>query len=1605
MAENVNIKLDADIANFLARMKQAEKALKSFKREQGKTLASSKKGLSSGADDVDKFSSRIDGSFVAMRKHFDNFDKGTKMMGTGLLKFLGKGIKFTLIQLGLMSVALVAIHGAFLVGQGIMKGYQFIMKGLAGAAASAAIALSTAAAAVREQQAAMFAYKGGGMAQFGSGLNQTRVAMRSYATDASLAGLGTKNLQKAYAEMAKTMNSGQIAGSKGIYKSLQDFGAAGQDPGAAQEKIGALIATLNDAKKGYGDVAKAAKEISPEMEKALKDSKVKTKEGFKELLLSGELAKKGGVFGQFDAVSSTLIGQAKTFFALLKEQFADFGQQFLEPAKVAMQKIFKIIKDDFLRVTAELQVFGSSTFFDGLVSVVEKLSGFFVKLLREWLPQTKGMFGALGDWMNRFKRGWDEVLEKLRPFIEGAKVIEKTLKPILGVIGKEGAASFREFNNQLKLNEKNVVEFGERIADLLSSFFKLSTEFKKMFFEALPFINDMVKGLTQVFDMLRGILTKFTELGGATGGLMAFSIIARQMKGTKGGLLPSANTQTMNVGTLNVTNAPGLQKTPPSGQGPTNPGRPVSPQGRPYIPGGPGTMPPGTGGPFPFVPGTVYPRLQPQVPTNPQSPGLSSGAFAPPIAGYRTPGLGSGADGGGQLVDKRQRMSTNAARMYSIKTFYPRFKESIKGTLTGRGIDTSDGTGQFMGMRDRAAKGWQHIKNKDAMGALDNARMSGRNMRIGGQTLIRSAAEPAIGPGGLLDRSYGGMFEVDEKTGLPKENKDGKFISRSRLTGRAKEIDPNKTSMRMMRAGRLGSAVLGNEKAGITGINNSMGAKMGAGIGLSMMSQYAPEEMRGAMALGGTIGAFNPLAGLAVAGLGGAMKAQGAGSGALAGATGGAAIGTMIAPGVGTAIGAAIGGIGGFIMGGANKLKAQAKAARETMGTAIDGVAQALFSKRAMELARNAQILSEGGTVANRGAFEGTGAAFKQKLSGVSGGVDKAMAMGETDKTSYGRNIGGAALTGAAIGGTIGMIGGPIGVAIGAGIMGTIGAGIGALFSAGDFVKGLFGGDNKKAKAQAKALEEIYNKQEELGIKISEEQYKTMLKDKEASLKKFQTQFKVETEAGEMLDKTYTSRLDELEKITGKTRPELELMAQTMGVDLYDGTVKFNDVLTKLGLNIEKTAIQMRQANTDVFIKGGSEYEKMIEQIKAPMIYDEVIAALDAQMSGAGGASDIDILSATQKFGEASLSLMGGNPLLAYFDNLEQIGTKQDPGKLFQKGGAMEGQQDKYFTDKVTEAQGNARKSQITGFADIAAGQLATKLSANGMSIDQEALKGKILGMDRAKQEELLLKLQDGTFNMGQMTEGGSRESYGQAAERKFTSLFGGTEGLAISTRPEAKLDESANAMATATTDFKKAVEKLTGMSKDAFSLTPKSISAQTITATSITVNGKPVEGGDTSSSRGKGVGDTTSSRLSQTMARHASMDGMLSGKRTVTSSFRTFALGSPSSDHFTGRAIDLVGANLGQYKSLAEANGGFAEFHGRGGSRHLHVVPGPGAIGDTMAPVGAGASRGLPISNTGGGTSYFTININGSNSSPDEIANKVMAKLRDKERASRERG
>jgi hypothetical protein len=160
-------------------------------------------------------------------------------------------------------------------------------------------------------------------------------------------------------------------------------------------------------------------------------------------------------------------------------------------------------------------------------------------------------------------------------------------------------------------------------------------------------------------------------------------------------------------------------------------------------------------------------------------------------------------------------------------------------------------------------------------------------------------------------------------------------------------------------------------------------------------------------------------------------------------------------------------------------------------------------------------------------------------------------------------------------------------------------------------------------------------------------------------------------------------------------------------------------------------------------------------------------------------------------------------------------------------------------------------------------------------------------------------------------------------------------------------------------------------------------------------------ESPDTSTPRAGNIGDTTTSKLSQTMGRHAAMDGQLTGKRTVTSSLRDYALGSINSDHTTGSAYDLTGQNLGMYARMVHANGGFAEFHGTLGDRHLHVVPGPGAMGDAASPRSTGPTLTAPAP-SGGVTNYYSFEISGGDS--EAIANKVMEKIRQAERNSRER-
>jgi hypothetical protein len=153
----------------------------------------------------------------------------------------------------------------------------------------------------------------------------------------------------------------------------------------------------------------------------------------------------------------------------------------------------------------------------------------------------------------------------------------------------------------------------------------------------------------------------------------------------------------------------------------------------------------------------------------------------------------------------------------------------------------------------------------------------------------------------------------------------------------------------------------------------------------------------------------------------------------------------------------------------------------------------------------------------------------------------------------------------------------------------------------------------------------------------------------------------------------------------------------------------------------------------------------------------------------------------------------------------------------------------------------------------------------------------------------------------------------------------------------------------------------------------------------------------DTRSPRRSRTGDTTSSRWKGTLGKHMAVSSLVPGNRTITSGVRDFNLGSPSSDHLTGNAYDLTGDNLGQYAGAINDSGGFAEFHGSAGSRHLHVVP---PMGDSTTPAMVGGMS----SSSGSMTNNYTINVNGGSDPADVIARKVIDEIDRRERTSRER-
>lgn len=1709
-----------------AEIKALDKAVTGLERRMSR--------FSSGASTAGTQMTQFMIAATRTRKVFDSMDKGIKMMGMGLSKVLGLAIKGTLVQIALLSAALVGIHGLFVAGKYLHKAYAFGMTAIAGAAASAAVALGTFAAAQRESQAAMYAFKGKGAPAFGAGINQTRAAMRALQRDADLAGLGVEAINKAYAAMSKSMNSAQIAKTSGLMKNLMDFGAAGKDPTQAAEQVGAVIAALNDSKKSMADVKAAAKELGPEMENALKKAKVTSKKELKALIMSGELAKMGGVAGQFEAVNQTLIASIKKYFNLLKADFGDFGQEFLGPAKVAIEKIYRIIRRDLVRVSGSLAEFGRGPMMDTLVSGIEKTSNFFVKLVRKWLPETRNFFKDIGGWWDKVTRWFKITKENLRPYIEGAKAIEGMFKGIWEQLKVGIKDTMGQFNEQVILHKDDLRELGESFGGLLTAIMDMSRTFRKAFFDALPFINDLVNGLTGVVKMLNSVFGMFTGMFGGQGGagLMALAIIFRQMKGHTGGYLGKDNAMAPNTVNINtpVVNIGGRPIPTQPGGGPPGGPRPLGPGPQPpraigpgpiYPAIGPGPRPMGAIGPGQRIMGAIGPGSMngqnlPAVQTGPilytnQGQPLTGGRrwpfdFRNPPANYPNPDAKLVGRGNGYYTKKGKWVNNPGTfrKLIPGSGYTGRTGQVIEQVPPGSGtsnalvaasqprIMASASMDKVAKIQDRfhrlppgpekdQAAAWLRANNippgappvdsasgmRFSSGATAGTTPGAGGSPSGGMGGPGTAPAGAGGPGttgatarlNFMTRMW--RKQYDPAFGLEGREND---LFRSKTTGRryafqemttVKDADGNDvkvptgrilstktgqqigtineagmvstkgfsgkgagigTRMRMVgmanrsrRESALGSAILGNEKLGIGGINNSMTAKMGVGMGMSLASQFMPEEMQGAMALGGMVGQFNPLAGLAV-GLGGAaMKAQSGTAGALTGAGAGAAIGTMIAPGIGTAVGAALGAISGAVMGFNNGMKVRAKEAKAAMNGFLDNIMLKEFAAAGERAKRIEATVAAGGDISTMGAaFSGVAGQTAAKYEKLQGKLQKSGFRGQYAESTMGQAgnwAKGGAKIGTLIGGTLGTAFGPAGTIIGAGLGALAGSLIGGI---GGAVKGIFNrGGRKKQLAKDKAVFKDALKDPAFKDLFSEEELKKLNKDDASGFEELKKGLPERIDAMKTIDEQTTTRMERLQKASGKSGAELEQLAKSMGINLYDPMVDFTKLVTDLGFATRKTVEEIKNLNIDSFVQGISAFDEAIKQIVDPQIYDEAGFALASAVES--GAGDKSVLEALKRFQESSLAVYD-SPIAALYGQQEQLGTKDKPGAAFQPGGFMYGiDPNEFFTDRVSGALTQQNKRTEQGFVGTASADISAQMASLGFLANDKQIGGLISGMSDANRQKFLLDYEAGKINFknplaGKTDEektkllGGKTESeFMQTEAAKIFAQYGQVGKISLS-----DMDEGANQVAdkmdSASETFKTAVENFSTNMSSYFSSTNK---PEWMTKKFIDF---VAENSDTSTPRGSSIGDTTSSRLSQTMARHSSINAQLTGNRTITSSYRTGSLGSINSDHVTGRAIDLVGQNLGQYAVLTRQAGGFAEFHGTAGSRHLHVVPGPGAIGDTMTPVSNATTPIMSASSSASGGNTYTFHINGGNSSPEEIANVVMQKIKRAESIARER-
>lgn len=488
--------------------------------------------------------------------------------------------------------------------------------------------------------------------------------------------------------------------------------------------------------------------------------------------------------------------------------------------------------------------------------------------------------------------------------------------------------------------------------------------------------------------------------------------------------------------------------------------------------------------------------------------------------------------------------------------------------------------------------------------------------------------------------------------------------------------------------------------------------------------------------------------------------------------------------------------------------------------------------------------------------------------------------------------------------------------------------------------------------------------------------------------------------------KKFENNVNALTLSTGKSREEIFKLAKTTGTDLFDASRSLTENFSDLGLAMRKTADDIKNSMQDIRTSALNE----LDQLRAKRESFESLRSSQKDLMELGAGATQDDFANYQKTMSDYVSMaFPDDPAkqMAVFKSFADGSMFTDPSSpMF----GNKGLQDAFYRTQniggfLVNAQSNAQvaaNSMFQGYASkIATPGISGLLNLGGTQFARGDIAGNVLN------ERIASAIGSGTFNQRGfetfLKEGDMSNINNSAEIMKLLESFGvqfqAGDSTALQTQNNleaAILSGSLDKVATELhQQFLQAIE--TG-----FDASPEWWETQPQWWRDMLNAGLVGTTGDTGSPRRGGIGDTSTSRtLRRTLSAHSRFDSALTGSRKITSAFRTFGLGSPSSDHAAGRAYDLTGQNLGQYAKMISDSGGFAEFHGAGGSRHLHVVP---PLGDTSVTKSS-SSRGPSAGGGGVAMAPVTVNVYGAqNQSPQEIAQKVIHEIEKAQRNFRER-